>query len=49
VILAVVVAVLIYMGRTGRLQPAKQKVTAGIRTLRSSVMYRGPRGGRNVS
>ena len=44
--------VLIFLGRTGRLQPAKARVTQGIRTIRNTIRYRqGYRGadGYNVS
>ena len=49
VILGVVVVVLVYLGRTGRLQPAKQQVTAGIRTIRNTIRVRSTPTGINVS
>ncbi|CAG2221016.1 Vascular endothelial growth factor receptor 1 [Mytilus edulis] len=39
-LLIVVIVVLVFLGRTGRLQPAKQQVTAGIRTIRNTIRER---------
>ncbi|XP_071156378.1 uncharacterized protein [Mytilus edulis] len=47
IILIVVIAVLVFLGRTGRLQPAKQQVTAGIRTIRNTIRVRGTSSGLN--
>ncbi|CAG2209266.1 CD332 [Mytilus edulis] len=40
VVLIVVIVVLVFLGRTGRLQPAKQRITAGIRTVRNTIRVR---------
>ncbi|XP_063408823.1 uncharacterized protein LOC134692303 [Mytilus trossulus] len=40
VVLIVVIIVLVFLGRTGRLQPAKQRITAGIRTVRNTIRVR---------
>ncbi|XP_063410738.1 uncharacterized protein LOC134693760 [Mytilus trossulus] len=40
ILLIVVIIVLVLLGRTGRLQPAKQRVTAGIRTVRNTIRVR---------
>ncbi|CAC5371428.1 Tyrosine-protein kinase receptor Tie-1,Mast/stem cell growth factor receptor-related protein Kit,Platelet-derived growth factor receptor alpha,Vascular endothelial growth factor receptor 2,Mast/stem cell growth factor receptor kita,Vascular endothelial growth factor receptor 1,Vascular endothelial growth factor receptor 3 [Mytilus coruscus] len=40
VLLIFVIIVLVFLGRTGRLQPAKQRVTAGIRTVRNTIRVR---------
>ncbi|CAC5368231.1 unnamed protein product [Mytilus coruscus] len=39
-VLFIVVAVFMFLWRTGRLQPAKQRVTAGIRTIRNTIRVR---------
>ncbi|CAG2246094.1 unnamed protein product [Mytilus edulis] len=39
-VLIVVIVVLVFLGRTGRLQPAKQRITAGIRTVRNTIRVR---------
>jgi hypothetical protein len=48
VILIVVVIILVFLGRTGRLQPAKQRVTSGIRTIRNTIRIRSTYDGYNV-
>ncbi|XP_076087536.1 uncharacterized protein LOC143057950 [Mytilus galloprovincialis] len=40
IVLLIVIIVLVLLGRTGRLQPAKQRVTAGIRTVRNTIRVR---------
>lgn len=49
VLLIVVIIVLVLLGRTGRLQPAKQRVTAGIRTVRNTIRVRPTTNSFNVS
>ncbi|VDI69608.1 fibroblast growth factor receptor 3 [Mytilus galloprovincialis] len=39
-LLVVVVVVLLFLGRTGRLQPAKARMTQGIRTIRNTIRVR---------
>lgn len=44
-----VVVVLLFLGRTGRLQPAKARMTQGIRTIRNTIRVRShTNGGYNV-
>ena len=46
--LVLVALVLVYLGRTGRLQPARERVSAGIRTIRNTIRVRSYGGGYNV-
>ncbi|XP_076092874.1 fibroblast growth factor receptor 3-like isoform X2 [Mytilus galloprovincialis] len=46
-ILLIVVALFMFLWRTGRLQPAKQRVTAGIRTIRNTIRVRDTSSGNN--
>ena len=48
VILIAVVIILVFLGRTGRLQPVKRRVTAGIRTIRNTIRVRSTYDGYNV-
>ena len=48
VLLIIVVIILVFLGRTGRLQPAKQRVTSGIRTIRNTIRIRSTYDGYNV-
>lgn len=47
-VLIVVIVVLVFLGRTGRLQPAKQRITAGIRTVRNTIRVRATSNAYNV-